>query len=29
MMPDGLFVLVNGMTMTRDEVRASLDGAPA
>lgn len=28
MTPDALFVLVNGMAMTRDEVAGSLDGAP-
>lgn len=29
MAADGLFVLVNGAAMTRDEVVQSLDGAPA
>lgn len=28
MTPDGVFVLVNGTVMTRDEVAGSLDGAP-
>ena len=28
MLPDALFILVNGATMTRDDVTASLDGAP-
>ncbi|GGD46282.1 hypothetical protein GCM10010915_29440 [Microbacterium faecale] len=28
MLPDALFILVNGATMTRDDVAASLDGAP-
>ncbi|GGA59809.1 hypothetical protein GCM10011490_07400 [Pseudoclavibacter endophyticus] len=28
MTPDALFVLVNGAVMTRDEIAASLDGAP-
>lgn len=29
MTPDALFILVNGMSMTRDDVAGSLDGAPA
>lgn len=29
MTSDGLFVLVNGTVMTRDEIAGSLDGAPA
>ncbi len=29
MTDDGLFVLVNGMTMTRDAIASSLNGAPA
>ncbi len=29
MTPDGVFVLVNGAIMTRDQVAGSLDGAPA
>ncbi len=29
MTQDGLFVLINGMTMTRDAVASLLDGAPA
>lgn len=28
MPPDGVFVLVNGALMTRDEIAAALDGAP-
>lgn len=28
MTPDGVFVLVNGALMTRDEIAASLDGSP-
>lgn len=29
MTPDGLFLLVNGMTMTQSDIAVSLDGAPA
>ncbi|WP_026196389.1 nuclear transport factor 2 family protein [Corynebacterium lubricantis] len=28
LMPDAVFILVNGMVMTRDEIAESLDGAP-
>lgn len=28
MLPDAVFVLANGMVMTRDDVAGSLDGAP-
>lgn len=29
MTPDALFILANGMAMTRDDVATSMDGAPA
>lgn len=29
MTPEGVFILVNGMAMTRHEIAGSLDGAPA